>query len=105
MKRRVVITGMGAVSPIGNTVEEMWEGIRTQRCGIDEITHFDTSDYKVKLAAEVKNLDMEQYFTKRELKFNDRFTQFARIAAKQAMMDSQIDTAAENMDRIGVMIG
>lgn len=105
MKRRVVITGMGAVSPIGNTVEEMWEGIRTQRCGIDEITHFDTSDYKVKLAAEVKNLDMEQYFTKRELKFNDRFTQFARIAAKQAMMDSQIDTAAENMDRFGVMIG
>lgn len=60
----------------------MWQGIREKRCGIDEITHFDTSDYKVKLAAEVKDLDMERYFSKRDLKFNDRFTQFARIAAK-----------------------
>ena len=72
MKRRVVVTGMGAVSPIGNTVEETWDGILNQVCGIDEITHFDTTDYKVKLAGEVKNLDLEQYFTKRELKFNDR---------------------------------
>ena len=79
MKRRVVVTGMGAVSPIGNTVEETWDGILNQVCGIDEITHFDTTDYKVKLAGEVKNLDLEQYFTKRELKFNDRFTQFARL--------------------------
>lgn len=64
MKRRVVVTGMGAISPIGNTVEETWSGIKNQVCGIDEITHFDTTDYKVKLAAEVKDLDMEQYFTK-----------------------------------------
>ena len=105
MKRRVVITGMGAVSPIGNTVDEMWQGIREKRCGIDEITHFDTSDYKVKLAAEVKDLDMERYFSKRDLKFNDRFTQFARIAAKQAMEDSKINTETENMDRFGVIIG
>ena len=65
MKRRVVVSGMGAVSPIGNSVEELWQGIRTHRCGIDAITHFDTADYKVKLAAEVKDLDMEQYFSKR----------------------------------------
>lgn len=105
MTRRVVITGMGAVSPIGNTAQELWQGIKQQRCGIDAITHFDTSDYKVKLAGEVKNLDMEQYFSKRDLKFNDRFTQFARIAAKQAMADSGLDTAKEDMDRFGVIIG
>ena len=105
MKRRVVVSGMGAVSPIGNSVEELWQGIRTHRCGIDTITHFDTADYKVKLAAEVKDLDMEQYFSKRDLKFNDRFTQFARIAAKQAMQDSGLDVHKENMERFGVIIG
>lgn len=105
MKRRVVVSGMGAVSPIGNSVEELWQGIRTHRCGIDAITHFDTADYKVKLAAEVKDLDMEQYFSKRDLKFNDRFTQFARIAAKQAMQDSGLDVHKENMERFGVIIG
>lgn len=105
MKRRVVITGMGAVSPIGNSVEETWNGIMNQVCGIDEITHFDTTDYKVKLAGEVKNLDMEQYFTKRELKFNDRFTQFARIVAKQAIDDAKIDLQQINRDHFGVIIG
>lgn len=105
MKRRVVVSGMGAVSPIGNSVEELWQGIRTHRCGIDAITHFDTADYKVKLAAEVKDLDMEQYFSKRDLKFNDRFTQFARIAAKQAMQDSGLDVHKENTERFGVIIG
>ena len=105
MKRRVVITGMGAVSPIGNSVEETWNGIINQVCGIDEITHFDTTDYKVKLAGEVKDLDMEQYFTKRELKFNDRFTQFARIVAKQAIDDAKIDLQQINRDRFGVIIG
>ena len=86
--RRVVITGLGAVSPIGNDVETVWKSIEKGVCGIGLITHFDTSDYKVKLAAEVKDLDMEAYFSKRDLKFNDRFTQFARIAAKQAMNDA-----------------
>ncbi len=105
MKRRVVITGMGAVSPIGNTVDETWNGILNQVCGIDEITHFDTSDYRVKLAGEVKDLDMEKYFTKRELKFNDRFTQFARIVAKQAIADAKLDLESINRQRFGVIIG
>lgn len=104
-KRRVVITGMGAVSPIGNTVEHIWESIQNQVCGIDKITHFDTTDYKVKLAGEVKNLDMELYFTKREMKFNDRFTQFARIVAKQAIEDANLDLENINQDRFGVIIG
>lgn len=105
MKRRVVITGMGAISPIGNTVEELFQSIRENRCGIDQITHFDTADYRVSLAAEVKELDMEQYFSKRDLKFNDRFTQFARIAAKQAIVDSKLDLSQINLEKMGVIIG
>lgn len=105
MKRRVVVTGMGVVSPIGNNVDQMWDSIVNLKCGIDEITHFDTTDFKVKLAGEVKDLNMEEYFSKRELKFNDRFTQFARIVAKQAMDDAKLDS--ENIDhhRFGVVIG
>lgn len=101
--RRVVITGLGVVSPIGNNVEEFWNSIKEGKCGIDEITHFDTTDYKVKLGAEVKNLDFEQYFSKRELKFNDRFTQFARIAAKQAYDDSNAEEV--NKFNTGVILG
>ncbi len=102
--RRVVISGMGVVSPIGNSVDEMWDSIKNEKCGIDFITHFDTSDYKVKLAAEVKNLDTEEYFSKKDLKFNDRFTQFARIAAKQALLDSKINLDSTDLDRLGVVI-
>lgn len=105
MKRRVVITGLGCVSPIGNTPEETWQGILEGKCGIDEITQFDTTEYKAKFAGEVKNLDMEQYFAKRDLKFNARFVQLARIAAKQAYTDSGLEKAAINRDRFGVHIG
>lgn len=105
MKHRVVITGMGTVNPIGNTVEEMWKSIQAQQCGIAEITHFDTTNYRVKLAAEVKNLDMDQYFAKRDLKFNDRFTQFARIAAKQAIANAYLASEEINQERFGVILG
>ncbi|MDD3049234.1 MAG: beta-ketoacyl-ACP synthase II [Bacilli bacterium] len=105
MKRRVVVTGMGAVSPIGNTAEAMWQSIMKGKCGIDLITHFDTTDYKVKLAGEVKDLDMEAYFPKRDLKFNDRFTQFARIAAKQAVEDAKLDLDTMDKEHFGVIIG
>lgn len=105
MKRRVVITGMGVVSPIGNTVAQMWETVQNNGCGIDRITHFDASDFRAKLAGEVKNLDMEQYFSKRELKFNDRFTQFARIAAKQAYEASGLTQADVDAERFGVILG
>lgn len=100
--KRVVITGMGVVSPIGNDVDTLWNSIKEGKCGIDEITAFDTTDYKVKLAGEVKDLDMEQYFSKRDLKFNDRFTQFARIASKQAFDDSGLKEF--DNDRFGVLI-
>ncbi|OCN04565.1 beta-ketoacyl-[acyl-carrier-protein] synthase II [Erysipelotrichaceae bacterium MTC7] len=104
MKRRVVITGMGALSPIGNTAPDTWQAIKDGVCGIDKITHFDTTDFKAKLAGEVKDLDMEAYFTKRDLKFNDRFTQFARIAAKQAMEDAKLDVEAIDATRFGVIV-
>ena len=78
---------MGVVSPIGNDVEQVWDSVQHSRCGIDRITHFDAGDFRAKLAGEVRNLDMEQYFTKRDLKFNDRFTQFTRIAATNTGKD------------------
>lgn len=105
MKRRVVVTGMGVVSPIGNDTNTFWESILNQTCGIDEIKSFNTDEYKVKLAAEVKNLNEDLYFTKRELQFNDRFTIFARIAAKQATQDSKLDVETINKKRLGVIIG
>lgn len=106
MKRnRVVITGMGVVSPIGNTLEEVWNSVKENKCGIDRITHFDASEFRAKLAGEVKNLDMEQYFTKRDLKFNDRFTQFARIAAKQAFASSGLIDQDIDQERFGVILG
>ncbi|WP_195539202.1 beta-ketoacyl-ACP synthase II [Eubacterium maltosivorans] len=103
--RRVVITGLGIVCPIGNTLDETWESVKANRCGVGEITAFDTSDYKVKLAAEVKDLDTERYFSKREMKFNERFTQFARIAAKQAYADAGLEDADIERDRFGVIVG
>lgn len=104
MKKRVVITGIGTVSPLGNTTQDTWSALLDAKCGIANITHFDTSDYKAKLAGEVKDLNEELYFDKRELKFNDRFTQFARIAAKQAMQDSQLDVSSIDATRFGVII-
>ena len=103
--RRVVITGLGIVCPIGNTLDETWESVKANRCGVGEITAFDTSDYKVKLAAEVKDLDTEQYFSKREMKFNERFAQFARIAARQAYADAGLEDSGLDRDRFGVIVG
>ncbi|NZA36921.1 beta-ketoacyl-ACP synthase II [Eubacterium callanderi] len=103
--RRVVITGLGIVCPIGNTLDETWESVKANRCGVGEITAFDTSDYKVKLAAEVKDLDTERYFSKREMKFNERFTQFARIAARQAYADAGLEDSGLDRDRFGVIVG
>lgn len=104
MERRVVITGLGAITPIGNNVKQFWEGIKTNKCGIDKITQFDTENYKVKLAAEVKNFNPEEYFDKRSCKRLDRFSQFAIIAAKEAMEDSKINAENTDMTKVGVII-
>lgn len=89
-KRRVVVTGLGTVNPTGNTVEESWKGIREGKVGIGEITAFDSSAFSVHLAGEVKEFHPETVFEKRELKHMARFTQFAMIAAEEAMLDSGI---------------
>ena len=103
-KRRVVITGMGTVNPIGNTVAESWEAVKAGKCGIAPITRYDTANQKVKLAGEVKNLDVDGLLGKRESKRMDPFTRFALIAADQAVADSGLDLEKEDLDRCGVLI-
>ena len=100
--RRVVITGIGAVSPIGNNVNELWDSILNNKSGIDFITRFDTTDFKVKLAAEVKNLKLEDYFDPKTIKNNDKFILYGRIAANEACKMAKLDEI-ENRDRIGVI--
>lgn len=102
-KRRVVITGMGTVNPIGNSVAESWEAVHAGKCGIAPITRYDTAGLKVKLAGEVKNLDLETLLGKRECKKMDRFTQLALAASDQAVADSGLDRERENLDRCGII--
>lgn len=101
--RRVVVTGLGMVSPIGNNVSENWASIKEGKCGIDFIESFDTTDFKVKLAGEIKTLNLEDYFEKKDLRRTDRFNMFGRIAAKEAFIDSKINIDEINQDRFGVI--
>lgn len=103
--RRIVITGMGAVTPIGNTVNETFAALRQGVCGIAPITHFDTSDRKVKVAGEAKNLNLEDYFPKKEIRRMDRFVAFALIAAREAMKDAGLDNNNDwNKERCGTIV-
>nr|WP_294490957.1 beta-ketoacyl-ACP synthase II [uncultured Anaerosporobacter sp.] len=105
MKKRVVITGMGAVTPIGNSVDEFWTNAKAGTVGIDEITKFSTADYKVKLAAELKDFDATAYMDRKEARRMDPFCQYAIAASVEAMNDSGLEVTEENADRIGVIIG
>lgn len=105
MERRVVVTGMGAVSPIGNSVPEFWESIKNGKCGIDFITNFDTEDMKVKVAGEVKNFDPTVCIEKKETKRMDKYSQYAVTAACEAMKMSGIDIDKVDKHRLGVMVG
>lgn len=100
--RRVVVTGLGAITPIGNNVKEMWSSVEQGVCGIAPITLYDATDRKVSLAAEVKNYNAEDYIDKKETRKMDRFTQFALIAANEAMADAAFDLDAEDRTRFGV---
>lgn len=104
MKRRVVVTGLGAITPIGNNVEDFWNGIKQGKCGIDEITLFDTTNFKAKLAGEVKNYNPEDFLDKKSAKRLDKFSQFAVIASKEAMKDSGISEENTDMTRVGAII-
>ncbi len=105
MERRVVITGLGAITPIGNNVNDFWNGIKNGKCGIDNIKSFDASNFKVKLAGEIKNYNQEDYFDKREAKRLDKFSQYAIIATREAWKDSNLNKETENMERVGVVLG
>ena len=102
-KRRVVITGMGTVNPVGNSVAESWTAVKAGKCGIGPITRYDTAEMKVKLAGEVKGLDIDGLLGKREAKKMDRFTQLALIAAQECMSDAGLDREREKPDRCGVI--
>ena len=105
MSRRVVVTGMGAITPIGNTVEEFWNSIKENRVGIGAITRFDTTDYKAKLAAEVKGFSAKEHMDFKAAKRMELFCQYAVAAAKEALSDSGIRMEEENLYRVGVSIG
>ena len=102
---RVVVTGMGAITPIGNTVDEFWKGIEEKKCGIDEITLFDASNYKSKLAAEVKKFNPDEYMDRKEAKRLDRYCQFSLVATKELMKDSKLDVSKIDATRFGVIVG
>jgi 3-oxoacyl-[acyl-carrier-protein] synthase II len=105
MSKRVVITGLGCISPVGNDVSTMWANVLSGNSGVGYITHYDTSDFKCKIAAEVNNFDGAAVFGNREARRMDRFTQFALAAAHQALDDSGLQVTDGNRDRIGVFIG
>ena len=103
--RRVVITGMGAVTPIGTGREEFWKAIKDGVCGVDRITRFDPTDFACQIAAEVKDFDVTQYMEKKESKRMDLFVQYAVAAAKMAAEDAKLDMSKEDSTRVGVFIG
>ena len=103
-RRRVVITGMGTVNPLGNDCATSWEAVKKGVCGIGPITHFDTTDFKVKLAAEVKDFNPAPILGNKEARRMDRYTQLACVAAKEAILDSGLDMEKENADRCGCIV-
>ena len=105
MKRRVVVTGMGAITPIGNSVESFWESVKQEKIGFAPITHFDTAEYKCKLAAEVKNFNPEDYMDKKSARRMELFCQYAIAASKEAMEDSGIQMDQEDPYMVGCAIG
>ncbi|MBA4701534.1 MAG: beta-ketoacyl-ACP synthase II [Ruminococcus sp.] len=105
MKKRVVVTGMGAVTPIGNSVEEFWSGIRAGKVGIGPITKFDASEYKVQIAAEVKDFVAKEHMDFKAAKRMELFSQYAVAAAKEAFLDAGIDMEKEDPYRAGVIVG
>lgn len=104
MSRRVVITGLGALTPIGNNVAEFWENAKEGKVGIGPITKFNTDNFKVKVAAELKNFDPTAYLDRKEARRMDAFCQYAVVASREAMHDAGIIVTEENEDEIGVMV-
>lgn len=105
MLKRVVVTGMGLITPIGNCVEDFWKGIHEKKVGIDFIQNFDTTDYKAKVAAEIRDFNAKDFISAKESKRMDRFSQMAVSASVQAFRDSGLKTQQEDKYRLGVCVG
>ena len=105
MKKRVVVTGLGAVTPIGNNVQEFWQGIKEEKIGFGPITYFDASEYKCKLAAQVKDFDPTEHMDKKAVRRMEQFCQFAVVAAGEALKDAGINMEAEDAFRVGCNVG
>lgn len=105
MKKRVVITGLGAITPVGNTAETFWQALLAGQSGIGPITRFDAADYDAKIAGEVKGFDPTAFIDKKEARRMDRFTQFAIAASRMALTDSGMDLEKEDRSRIGAFVG
>ena len=103
--KRVVVTGLGAITPVGNTVEEFWENLVNGESGAGPITHFDASMFKSQFACEVKNFDANKYIDRKEARKMDLYTQYAIAVAKQAVSDAALDLEKENLNKIGVVFG
>ncbi|MCX7766979.1 MAG: beta-ketoacyl-[acyl-carrier-protein] synthase II, partial [Candidatus Sumerlaeia bacterium] len=105
MKRRVVITGLGAITPIGNNVTEYWQNLIAGVNGIDYITKFDAQNFSVRIAGEVKNFNPENHFEKKDLRRMEDFIVYGMVAAREAVKDAQLDLTQCDPTRIGVIIG
>ncbi len=104
-KRRIVVTGMGVVSPVGSTIRDYWESLKNGRSGVGNITTFDVSKFDCHIAAEIRNFSPFDYISPKEVRRLDRFTQLAVVAAKDALADSNLLLDKEDLSRIGVLIG
>ena len=104
-KKRVVVTGLGVISPVGNDVNSMWDALLKGKSGVGRITAFDPSNFDSQISGEVKGFDPLQYITLKESRRMERFVQFAVAAAKQAVKDSGLDISKEDPYRVGVMVG
>jgi len=103
--KRVVVTGLGALTPIGNNIEEFWNGLANGVSGAAPITYFDATKFKTRFACELKNFDITQFFDRKEARKMDRFTQYAMVAADEAIVDSKLDLEKVDKDRVGVIWG
>ena len=103
--KRVVVTGLGAVTPLGNTVPELWDSVVNGKSGAGPITHFDTTNFKTKFACEVKNFDASEFIDRKEARKMDLCSQYAIVAADEAIADAKIEVEKENLDKIGVIFG
>jgi 3-oxoacyl-[acyl-carrier-protein] synthase II len=104
MKKRVVVTGLGAVTPLGTGVDKMWNNLKLGKSGVSLITRFDTTDYPTKIGAEVKDFNAEDFIDKKEAKRMDRFTQYAVAGAEMAVQDSKLDVKSLVSERFGVIL-